>query len=154
MAPGRVVPPRLLTGSDQAPGTEQAGSAAGWLVWLTVIVVALTLAWWTWWMLRYARSRLSPEERAFRRLASVIGLRREERESLRKLGMEAGVAPIAAIGSPTLASGILREGVGDSKRIRRMRRLLCDTGDDPSGTHRATTHLAEERGNGGGVHDE
>lgn len=135
MATQRPLPPRLVTGDEHNAAASGIGTGPSvWLIGLTVVVLLVTAAWWAWWGVMYLRWKHDPEERAFRRLASVVGLGPTDRRLLRRMCDEAGVPALAALGSPQVASRVLEGLTGDSRRIRRMRSKLCDTSGIEAGT--------------------
>lgn len=134
-ASAHVVRPRLLTGSEAEVLSKSAAGAGPsfWLLTLAVLITLATLSWWAWWAYRFQSAGMTDSARAFRRLARVVGLGRADRESLRALCRRAGVDPLAALGSPSLAVLAL-EGDGVANRRReRLRRLLCDTSNVDAG---------------------
>lgn len=136
-APAGIVRPRLITGSE-AELASRAAAASGpslWLLWLAVLIMAATLCWWAWWAVRYRSAVMSDSERAFRRLSRIVGLSRSERESLRARCGRAGIDPLAALGSPSLAATALDDDAGADRRLKRLRTRLCDTASDLVGTH-------------------
>jgi hypothetical protein len=132
---GGIVRPKLLTGSDAevlSKGVSDAGPSF-WLLGLAAMITLATLSWWAWWAYRYHSAAMTDSERAFRRLARVVGLTRTDRESLRALCQRAGVDPLAALGSSSLAALALEvEGVPNRRR-ERLRSMLCDTSHGPAG---------------------
>ncbi len=131
-APTGMTRPRLLTGDGALPEAAEAGSPTLLIVVACLITVA-TLGWWGWWAIRYRAAALNDTERAFRRLARVVGLGHADREYLRSLCREAGIEPLAALASPNLASLACSDAVGPPRRIARLRRLLCDTTPERAG---------------------
>jgi hypothetical protein len=133
-ASGSLRPPRLVTGTESAlPITHGSGSSV-WLVLAAALAGCLTILWWVWWGVRVYRSRVDAEERAFRRLSRAMRLRVFEREVLRRACAARGVHPIAAIGSPEVARSVLVESGAPARRVRRLRRILCDTSAEDAGT--------------------
>lgn len=134
-ASAAVVRPRLLTGSEAEVLSKSAVDAGPsfWLLSLAVLITLATLSWWAWWAYRFQSAAMTDSERAFRRLARVVGLGRADRESLRSLCRRAGVDPLAALGSPSLAVLALEGDGATNRRRERLRRLLCDTSNVDAG---------------------
>lgn len=131
-----VVRPRLLTGSEAELASRAAADPGPslWLLTLAVLITVTTLSWWAWWAVRFRSAMMSDSERAFRRLSRIVGLSRTERESLRARCGRAGIDPLAALGSPSLAAVALGDSSTD-RRLKRLRARLCDTASDVVGTH-------------------
>lgn len=127
--------PKLYRSMEEATqGYKGETSPHLWLVAAIAIVATLaTLAWWGWWFERYRAAKLGETELAYRRLARLMGLTRADRELLRRLSEAQGVHPLAAIASPKMAMHVT-EDAAPSRSLRRVVRLLCEPGPEPSGT--------------------